>query len=196
MAAENRYSRQLLISQLGEAGQEKLARSCVTVVGCGGLGSPVLTYLTLAGVGHIRLVDCDTVSETNLNRQFLYREQDIDQSKSRQAALFLKERNSKIRLEPIEAVLTEENAEQILQGSDVVVDCVDRISVRRLVGHACQKLEISLIEGGIHGFYGYVLPVQPGKSACLECLETNRAKENLPVPALGAVAGLIGSIQA
>ena len=92
--------------------------------------------------------------------------------------------------------LDEENVEKLLKESDVVVDCVDRIGVRKIVGRACKKLGIPLIEGGIHGFYGYILPINPGQSACLECMETGETKEVLPVPALGAVAGVIGSLQA
>ena len=78
MSENSRYERQLIVSQIGEQGQEKLKNSRVTVVGCGGLGSPVLTYLAMAGVGHLRMIDCDTVSLTNLNRQFFYEEADVD----------------------------------------------------------------------------------------------------------------------
>ena len=78
MSKDSRYERQLIVPQIGAEGQEKLEKSRVTVVGCGGLGSPVLTFLALAGVGHIRMIDCDEVSLTNLNRQFFYEEADID----------------------------------------------------------------------------------------------------------------------
>ena len=196
MSEQNRYERQMIISQIGEKGQETLGKSKVTVVGCGGLGSPVLTYLAMAGVGHIRLIDCDTVSVTNLNRQFFYEDSSVDQVKCEQAAEFLKKRNSEIMLEPIYEKITEENSIKLLEGSDVVVDCVDCTETRKMVGRACRELEIPLVEAGINGFYGYVLPVDPGKSACMECIETGTSKEICPVPALGAVAGVIGSLQA
>lgn len=196
MSGNNRYDRQMLVSQIGEKGQKKLSESRVTVIGCGGLGSPVLTYLALAGVGHLRLVDCDVVSLTNLNRQFFYEEMSVKQEKCSAAAEFLKKRNSEIILEPISKEVTEENVQELLADSDVVVDCVDRISVRKIVGRACQRLHLPLVEAGVNGFYGYVLPICPGKSACLECIETGAAKEILPVPAIGAVAGVIGSLQA
>lgn len=195
MTENSRYGRQLIVSQIGAEGQEKLAKSTVTVVGCGGLGAPVLTYLALAGVGSIRMIDCDTVSLTNLNRQFFYEEDSVDEIKCEKAAEFLKNRNSQIILEPIYETLTEENALELLKGSDVVVDCVDRIAARRIVGHACRKLEIPLVEAGVHGFYGYVLPINPGKTACLECMQTQEAKEMIPVPAIGAAVGVIGSLQ-
>ena len=196
MSKESRYERQLIVPQIGEEGQEKLSNSKVTVVGCGGLGSPVLTYLSLAGVGHIRMIDCDEVSFTNLNRQFFYEQASLNKVKCEEAAEFLKKRNPQITITPIHEKLDEENVEELLKESDVVVDCVDRIGVRKIVGRACNKLGIPLIEGGIHGFYGYILPINPGQSACLECMETGNTKEVIPAPALGAVAGVIGGLQA
>lgn len=92
--------------------------------------------------------------------------------------------------------LTGDNADELLRGSHVVVDCVDCMETRRLAGRACQRLQIPLIEGGVHGFYGFLLPVLPGKSACMECVMSKEAEEKGPVPALGAVAGVIGSLQA
>ncbi len=194
--SDSRYERQLIVPQIGRSGQEKLAKSKVTVIGSGGLGSPVLTYLALAGVGHIRLIDCDVVSLTNLNRQFFYEEADIDAVKCEKAAEFLQKRNSQIILEPINEILTEENALELLKDSEVVVDCVDRIAARKIVGQACNELSIPLVEAGVHGFYGYILPINPGKSACLECMETGPVKEMIPVPAIGAAVGVIGSLQA
>ena len=196
MSKESRYERQVIVPQIGEEGQKKLSESKVTVIGCGGLGSPVLTYLALAGVGHIRMIDCDEVSFTNLNRQFFYENASLDKVKCEEAADFLRKRNPQITIDPIHKMIDEENAVELLKESDVVVDCVDCIGVRKIVGRACKKLGIPLIEAGIHGFYGYILPISPGKSACLECMETGTTKETLPVPALGAVAGVIGSLQA
>ena len=196
MSKDSRYERQLIVPQIGGSGQEKLEKSRVTVVGCGGLGSPVLTFLALAGVGRIRMIDCDEVSLTNLNRQFFYEEADIDAVKCEKAAEFLQKRNPQITLEPINETVTEENVLELLKGSDVVVDCVDRIAVRKIVGQACNRLAIPLVEAGVHGFYGYILPIDPGKSACLQCMETGSVKEMIPVPAIGAAVGVIGSLQA
>lgn len=196
MPKDSRYERQLIVPQIGGSGQEKLTKSRVTVVGCGGLGSPVLTYLAMAGVGHLRLIDCDVVSVTNLNRQFFYEESDVDGVKCEKAAEYLKKRNPQIEVEPINDLLTEENALGLLKDSDVVVDCVDRIAARKIVGWACTILSIPLVEAGVHGFYGYVLPINPGKSACLTCMETGPVKEMIPVPAIGAAVGVIGSLQA
>lgn len=196
MSKESRYERQLIVPQIGEEGQKKLSESKVTVVGCGGLGSPVLTYLAMAGVGFIRMIDCDEVSLTNLNRQFFYEQASLNKVKCEEAAEFLTKRNPQIILESVHEKLDEENVVELLKESHVVVDCVDRVGVRKIVGRACKKLGIPLIEGGIHGFYGYILPINPGQSACLECMEAGETKEVVPVPALGAVAGVIGSLQA
>ena len=150
-----RYDRQILMPEIGIEGQKKLERAVVTVIGCGGLGSPVLTYLAQAGAGTIRLVDGDTVSDTNLNRQFLYREEDIGKKKADLAAEKLRRMNRGIRVEAFACSLTGENAGQILKGSDVVVDCVDSLAVRCIVGRYCLAEDIFLVEGAVQGFYGY-----------------------------------------
>lgn len=196
MLEDGRYIRQTILPQIGEEGQKKLTESKVAVVGCGGLGAPVLTYLALAGVGNIRMIDDDTVNLTNLNRQFLYTESDIHQEKCKKTADFLRERNAKLTIEPLCERLCDTNARRLLAGVDVIVDCVDRIETRKHVGRAACGLGIPFVEGGVHGFYGYVLPVLPGESACLECMAAGTIEEKPPVPAIGAVAGVIGSLQA
>lgn len=196
MSEESRYSRQILLPQIGEQGQKRLAESTAAVIGCGGLGAPVLTGLALAGVGKLRLIDHDRIGLSNLNRQFLYEESELDKEKCERAADFLRRRNSGIVLETVCERLTEENAGRLLSGADVIVDCVDRVETRRHAGRAARRLSVPLVEGGVHGFYGFVLSVLPGKSACLECVTAQEAEERGPVPAVGAVAGVIGSLQA
>lgn len=195
MSEESRYSRQILLPQIGEQGQKRLAESTAAVIGCGGLGAPVLTSLALAGVGKLRLIDHDRIGLSNLNRQFLYEESELDKEKCERAADFLRRRNSGIVLETVCERLTEENAGRLLSGVDVIVDCVDRVETRRHAGRAARRLSVPLVEGGVHGFYGFVLSVLPGKSACLECVTAQEAEERGPVPAVGAVAGVIGSLQ-
>ena len=196
MSEESRYSRQILLPQIGEQGQKRLAESTAAVIGCGGLGAPVLTSLALAGVGKLRLIDHDRIGLSNLNRQFLYEESELDKEKCERAADFLRRRNSGIVLETVCERLTEENARRLLSGVDVIVDCVDRVETRRHAGRAARRLSVPLVEGGVHGFYGFVLSVLPGKSACLECVTAQEAEERGPVPAVGGVAGVIGSLQA
>ena len=190
-----RYDRQLIMDEIGRAGQEKLKHAVVTVVGCGGLGSPVLTYLTAAGVGTIKIIDCDTVSESNLNRQFLHWESDIGRKKTDSAREKLLSFNPEAEIVACPVYVDEENKDALVRGSDVVVDCVDNIETRLLVNRACLRQNIPLVEGGVSGFFGYVMAVSR-ESACVECLGYQSVKVVKPVPAFGAAAGVIGSLQA
>lgn len=192
---KERYQRQIMLPQIGEEGQKKLQKARVTVIGAGGLGSPVLTYLTEAGVGHIRCVDEDVVSLTNLNRQFLHAEQDIGKYKVDSAKVKLKALNSSVQIETVCSRVTEKNAGELVAGSSVVVDCVDNISTRLCVNRACLGQGIPLVEGGISGFYGFVTAILP-EYACLECMGYHEGMEETTIPAVGVTAGVIGSLQA
>lgn len=192
---KTRYERQIIIPQIGEEGQKRLTDARVTVIGAGGLGSPVLTYLVQAGVGHIRCIDCDVVSESNLNRQFLHTEQNIGKEKTFSAKETLEKMNSAIQIEPISAKMTTENVDRLIEGSQVVVDCVDNIEARLLVNKACLKKDIPLVEGGINGFYGFVTAVHKD-CACLECMGFHKGMDREKIAALGTTAGVIGALQA
>jgi len=190
-----KYERQLLMPQIGQEGQKKLEQSTVTVIGSGGLGSPVLTYLTCAGIGTIRIFDCDVVSESNLNRQFLHNTKDVDKLKIRSAEEKLSVLNPDVNLIAINKRLDKDNAEDCIKGSDVVVDCVDNIATRITVARACIKLNIPLVEGGVSGFYGYVIDI--GRNyPCLSCMGYDKVIQKTPVPILGVTAGVIGCMQA
>lgn len=190
-----RYERQILIPQIGQEGQKKLEQSTVTVIGSGGLGSPVLTYLVSAGVGTIRIFDCDIVSESNLNRQFLHNTDDVGKQKVLSAKEKLSRLNPDVRLITFNVRLEEDNTEDFIAGSDVVVDCVDNIDTRVIVARACIRLDIPLVEGGVCGFYGYVMDI--GRNfPCLSCLGYDKIKPKTPIPVLGVTAGVIGCMQA
>lgn len=170
MQYENlRYSRQTAIPQVGATGQEKLGNAMVTVVGAGGLGSPVLTYLACAGVGTVRIIDSDTVSESNLNRQFLHSLADIGKTKALSAKEKLTGLNPEIEIISREIKLMGENVDECLQNSDVVIDCVDNIKTRLIVNEYCLKSEIPLVEAGVHGFYGYVMAVHKDYACPTSC---------------------------
>ncbi len=196
MKNDSRYLRQTILPQIGEEGQTKLKESTVVVVGCGGLGSPVLTYLMMVGVGKIVMMDSDTVSLTNMNRQFLYEENDIGKEKAYCAEEFLCRRNSEIDIQAVQTCVNEENIGNLLQGAQLVIDCVDNDRTRILVSRACLRLKIPVIEAGLRGFYGYVLPISPGESACIECLRSDHTSKEENIPVIGAAAGVIGSLQA
>lgn len=190
-----RYERQLLIPQIGDSGQEKLKKSKVVVIGAGGLGSPVLTYLVSAGVGEIKLADCDIVSESNLNRQFLHHTADIGRAKVLSAKEKLAGLNPDVLLNIFDQKIRPDNIKDFISGADVVVDCVDHIETRMMVAAACLQLDIPLVEGGVCGFYGYVMVI--GREyPCLCCLGYDKVKQKTPVPVLGVTAGVIGCMQA
>lgn len=190
-----RYERQILMKQIGDNGQNILKQSKVVVIGAGGLASPVLTYLTCAGVGTITLIDYDTVSESNLNRQFLYGEKDIGKSKVQIAEEVLSDINSTITIYQVSEKLDENNIIEIIKGSNVVIDCVDNVETRLIVNHGCLQMDIPLVEGGVNGFYGFIIAVKR-EFACLECIGYGDTILKRPTPALGAVVGVIGSLQA
>ena len=190
-----RFIRQLGISQIGEAGQRKLKNARVTVIGAGGLGSPVITYLACAGVGSIRVIDSDVVAFSNLNRQFLHSAEGVGKNKAVSAMEFVKRFADDCKVEVVQARLEGINAVQLLGDADVVVSCVDNLQTRLLLSAAALEKDIPLVDGGIDAFYGYVTAVHRG-SACLACIGYGDAPESKEFFALGAVAGTIGSLQA
>ncbi len=199
---KQRYSRQLNILEWSEADQEKLKSAQVTVVGAGGLGSPVLSYLAAAGVGHIHIIDNDNVALSNLNRQVLYSEGDIGSYKAEKAAQKLTALNPEIHFSPTIAELNDKNAKNLLASSDILIDCLDNYASRFIMNEYAVLHEVPLVHAGIHSFNGQLTTILPGTTPCLQCIfagfkdETRSSDQRVPSPALGAVVGTIGSLQA
>ena len=191
-----RYERQISMEQIRPEGQAKLANSAILVIGAGGLGSPALTYLATAGIGHLALIDGDQVAPGNLNRQFLHGETDIGRAKAHSAAETLQALNSEIEIQAVDAYLTEENAKNHFVGYDLILGAVDSFRTRSLINKTCLSLRIPYIDGGVSGFSGCVLYATPPETPCLNCIfpEKSRKKENPGV--LGTTAGIIGTIMA
>lgn len=164
-----RYLRQTKISEIGPEGQKRLFASSVLVVGAGGLGSTLLMALSGAGVGRMGVAEFDTVSESNLNRQFLYNTEDIGKPKIECALSLLRKFNPDVCYEP-HAKITAGNAESIVSGYDVVVAAVDNLDIRLLLNEACCRTGKPLVNGSVEGMNGIVNTVHPGDSACLECI--------------------------
>ena len=160
-----RYSRQLLLPEVGEEGQEKLRQAKVLIIGAGGLGSPIALYLTAAGVGTIGLVEDDVVSESNLNRQLLYTEQDMNQPKATCAGDRLRALNSEIDFHIYGERIVADNAERIISGYDIVIDACDNFATRYLVGDVTAKLSIPYVYGAVGGFEGQVSVFNYGKQS-------------------------------
>lgn len=192
---KTRYDRQIMLPELGEAGQRRLKDARVTIVGAGGLGSPVAIYLAVAGVGTLQLIDRDTVELSNLNRQILHWEADLEREKVASAAAKLQRINTDVRIESAHTTLTAENAAELIAGSDLVVDALDNLPTRYLLNRAAVAGNIPLVHGAVAGFEGRALTVLPGKSACLRCLHREPAPP-VKFPVVGVAPAVIGSIQA
>jgi len=187
-----RYARQMLMDQIDLAGQQRLARASVAVVGAGGLGSPALTYLAAAGVGRIGVIDGDTVALTNLNRQFLHGEADMGRPKAASARESLTTLNSTIGIREYNVGLTEQNANTLLAGYDLVLGAVDSFEIRTVINRASISLGIPYIDGGVNGFSGSVLYSHPPDSACLNCVLPLKSSKQKIIGVLGTTAGIIG----
>ena len=190
-----RYRRQMNIPELGEGGQRKLAASSVLVVGAGGLGGPLLYALAGAGVGRLVVADGDIISLSNLNRQFLFAQDDLGRPKAEAAARRLSAFNPEITVEGKQLQLEEQNASELLAGCQLAVAAVDNLPARLALNAACAKGKILLVNGGVEGWYGSVQAVEFGKTPCLACCYAGTA----PVEggqALGAVTGAVASLMA
>jgi sulfur-carrier protein adenylyltransferase/sulfurtransferase len=196
-----RYSRHILLPQVGEEGQRALKKSRVLLVGAGGLGSPVSLYLAAAGVGTIGLVDFDTVDLSNLQRQILHGTSSIGDTKIESARDRLRDINPNLHLEPYETRLSSANALEIARGYDVIVDGTDNFATRYLVNDTSVLLGIPNVYGSVYRFDGQASVFGAPAGPCYRCLFREPPPPNL-VPScaeggvLGVVPGLVGTIQA
>lgn len=193
-----RYARQLALPEIGPEGQRRLAEGCVLVIGAGGLGSPVSFYLAAAGVGTLGIMDGDCVDASNLQRQILHATADLGRPKAVSAAETLRALNPEVDVRPMTTRLTRENGAALLAGFDFVIDATDNFESKFLIADLCHAAALPYSHAGIARFYGQTLTVLPGRSACYRCVfETPPAAASGPPQGpLGAVPGVIGSIQA
>ena len=190
-----RYHRQIILPELGEEGQKKLRRATVLIVGAGGLGSPVSIYLACAGIGRLILVDFETVDISNLNRQILHWEENIGEKKVLSGERKLRSLNSTVEVIPRATKLTAENAADLLDGVELVMDCLDTMDSRFILNETCFQKKIPFVHGGLRGLMGEVTTIVPGETPCLECLFPRRPEKTEPFPVIGATAGLVASVQ-
>ncbi len=194
------YSRQVVLTELGRKGQQKLEGSKVAVVGLGGLGSISTLYLALAGVGHLRLVDQDTVELRNLHRQVLYSLDNLRYPKVEVAADKIAHINPGVKIQPMPENLNENNVDDIVCDVDCVVDGLDNMRTRYLVNRACVKNRIPYVFGAAIGMEGNLSVFSSPETPCLECVLPGLDDRRLPTcdtrGVLGATTGIIGSMQA
>ena len=190
-----RYSRQISFPHWGKAGQETLQHSTVCVAGAGGLGSAVALYLAAAGVGHLRICDSDVVELSNLNRQILHTAPKIGVLKAKSARQTLHELNPTIQIDVFPIRMTLETVEEVVGASQIIVDCLDNFPSRRILNRYAATKQIPFLYAGVQGMEGMVSMFHPPETPCLECIFPNDP-ESTPPPVIGAIPGLVGSIQA
>ena len=192
-----RYARNLLLSEVGEKGQQTLLSSRVLIVGAGGLGSPVALYLAAAGIGTLGIVDGDCVDITNLQRQVLHDTADIGTPKVDSAKQSLAAINPDIDIETYNAMLTRENAVDIVSNYQFVIDATDNFESKQLIATACHQTRTAYSHAGILGFIGQTMTVIPRETACYRCLFRDEPPpQDGPAGVMGVVPGVIGTIQA
>lgn len=196
-----RYDRQMILPEIGEEGQLKLKKAKVLIVGVGGLGSPIALYLAGAGVGCIGLVDDDRVSISNLQRQVLYSENELDKPKAVCAAERLSVLNSGISILPYSTRLTEENAGNIIRKYDIVVDGCDNFATRYLINDICIEQRKPYVYGAICGFEGQVSVFNYGemKKSYRDLYPNEEEMKRMPPPpkgVIGVTPAVVGSIEA
>lgn len=207
MTCENpdasRYDRQVRFAPLGEAGQQRLARARVLIVGAGGLGSNLAEHLGRAGVGLLRLVDDDPVELVNLHRQHLYTEADVQAglAKPLAAAERLRRINSQVRVEPVLGRLEAGNALELLDGMDLALDGTDNWPGRFIINDACVKVGTPWVFAGVVAAEAVTMTIVPGRTPCLRCVyESPPPPEASPtcrdVGVLGPAVGMIAAWQA
>ena len=201
--ATERYSRHLLLPEVGVEGQRRLLDSRVVLVGAGGLGAPVALYLVAAGVGHVTLVDDDVVERSNLQRQVIHRESTIGSNKVESAKAMLLALNPRVQVQAHATRVVASNVETLLRGHDLVVDGADNFPTRYLLDAACRRLRIPMIYGAVHRFAGQVSVFDPRRddSPCYRCLfpqppASAEAPNCSEAGVLGVLPGTIGLLQA
>ncbi|MEM0930748.1 MAG: HesA/MoeB/ThiF family protein [Pseudomonadota bacterium] len=196
-----RHKHHLLLPEIGGQGQQKLAAADVLVIGAGGLGCPILSYLAAAGVGRITICDGDRVELSNLQRQILYTEDDIGLLKAEAAAERLQALNSDVTIEAVPDMVTENNADDLVCGRDLVIEGVDRLAVRHIINRACLAASVPFLSSAASRFEGQVALFRPGQddAPCYACLVPPEADEDGLCDrdgVMGPVVGLVGSLAA
>lgn len=195
----NRYSRQIILPQIGLLGQQKLQNAKVLVIGAGGLGCAVLPYLTTGGIGTIGIIDGDKIDESNLPRQVLYPENAVGESKVLQAKLKLEALNSAVKIKVYNYFLSAGNAVSLIKDYDVVIDATDSLAIRYLINDACIIANKPFVYGSVYRFEGQVSVFNYKNGPTYRCLFKDRKSnvQNCEVSGvLGTTVGLIGMFQA
>ena len=194
-----RYARQLALPEIGLAGQQRLGRARVLIVGAGGLGSPAAYYLAAAGVGTLRIADDDVVDLSNLQRQILHATADVGRPKAASAADSLLRLNPELRVEARRCRFDRHTAGDLAADADFVIDAADNFEAKFLIADVCHELGKPYSHAGIDGFAGQTMTVLPGRTACYRCVfqaPPGGGEARAVRGPLGAVPGVVGAVQA
>lgn len=189
-----RYSRQVMLEEIGYEGQLKLRNAIVCVVGIGGLGNPIATRLVAMGIGKIRIVDRDVIELSNLHRQTMFDESDIGQVKVESAAKKLKKMNPDVEIEALPVSVNDYTAFDIVEGCDVVIDALDSVNARYSLNKACVAKHIPFVTGAAVGVSGQAFTILPKESACYHCLFPALDEDSMPTCSIEGVHPSILSI--
>ncbi len=192
----DRFSRQVMLEEIGYNGQLRLKNSRACVVGTGGLGNPITTRLAAMGVGTLRIVDRDVIELSNLPRQTMFDEGDVGQVKVEVAAKKLARLNPGCRIEPLAVSVNERNAPEVVGGCDVVIDALDSVNARYALNKACVGLGIPFVTGAAVGVSGQAFTVVPGSSACYHCVFPALEEGSMPTCSIEGVHPAVLSIVA
>jgi len=190
----DRYSRQIMLEEIGYQGQLKLKQASVCVVGVGGLGNPIVTRLAAMGVGKIRIVDRDVIELSNLHRQTMFNEDDIGQVKVETAAKKLRKLNQDIVIEELPVSINDYTALDVVDGCDVVIDALDSVNARYSLNKACIEKKIPFVTGAAVGVTGQSFTILPNETACYHCLFPALDEDSMPTCSIEGVHPSILSI--
>ncbi|WDF58385.1 HesA/MoeB/ThiF family protein [Flavobacterium sp. KACC 22758] len=199
METSNRYNRQMILPEIGEDGQHKLAKAKVLVIGAGGLGAAILPYLAAAGVGEIGIVDDDVIEISNLHRQVIYKSSAVGKSKAKEAKQMISELNPLVKVKAISEKLSGKNVLTLFEKYDIVVDATDTISIKYLINDACLITNKPMVYGSIFRFQGQVSVFNYQNGPTYRCLypdENSNALNCEDAGVIGVSVGIIGMFQA
>ena len=195
----DRFSRQVMLEEIGYGGQLKLKNAKVCVVGVGGLGNPITTRLVAMGIGTLRIIDRDVIELSNLHRQTMYDESDVGQIKVETAEKKLHKLNPDCKIESLAISVNEYNAKEIIEGCDVVIDALDSVNARYALNKACVEKNIPFVTGAAVGVSGQAFTILPKKSACYYCMFPDLNEDTMPTCSIEGVhpsiLSLVGGIE-
>ncbi|MFW9951146.1 MAG: ThiF family adenylyltransferase [Candidatus Thorarchaeota archaeon] len=194
-----RYSRQIISPSIGKDGQKKISKVKVLQIGAGGLGSPFAFYLVAAGIKELTIIDNDTVSISNLQRQILFNETQIGMDKATSAKDILSRLNSDVKINAYKDIISAETIENYVKDQHYIVDCSDNFATKFLVNQTAIKHNIYCIIAGIKDFYGQIITINPKKTACYQCVFSQPDQftpTEEPLPVIGTTPGILGTLQA